>query len=118
MYLKNKQENSAGAPTASPMPKLDQGIWRVKESVFFKKECRTFLVVNSPSFMEEEDDPISMESRLFPSKTEREKGRSLRAMTCSSFFDCQVGRNLCPKKCLTTSKTVMCVGGGGGGGCL
>ena len=47
-------------------------------------------------------------------------------MTYSSFFDGQVGRNLCPKKCLTTSKTVMyvcvcvcvyvCVGGGGGGG--
>ena len=43
----------------------------------------------------------------------REKGRSLCAMTRSSFFDGQVGRNLCPKKCLTTSKTVMyvCVGG-------
>ena len=47
-----------------------------------------------------------------------ERGRSLRAMTCSSFFDGQVDRNLCPKKCLTTSITVMCVcvGGGGVGG--
>ena len=69
-----------------------------------------------PSFMREEDDPISMESRWFPSKMEGERGRSLRAMTCSSFFDGQVGRNLCPKKCLTISKTVMYVGGGGGGG--
>ena len=53
----------------------------------------------------------------FPWKlTEGERGRSLRAMACSSFFDGRVGRNLCPKKCLTTSKTVMCVCGGGGGG--
>ena len=62
MYLQNKQENGSGAPAASPMPKSDQGIWRVKESVFFSKECRTFLVVIHPFFMEEEDDPISMES--------------------------------------------------------
>ena len=63
MYLQNKQENDGGAPAASPMLKSDQGIWRVKESIFFSKECRTFLVVIPPSFMEEEDDPISMESR-------------------------------------------------------
>ena len=31
-------------------------------------------------------------------------------------FDGQVGGNLCLKKCLTTSKMVMCVCGGGGGG--
>ena len=62
MYLQNKQENDDGAPAASPMSKLDQGIWRVKESVFFSKECHTFLVVIPPSFMEEEDDLISMES--------------------------------------------------------
>ena len=61
MYLQNKQENGGGAPIASPMPKSDQGIKRVKESIFFSKECRTFLVVIPPSFMEEEDDPISME---------------------------------------------------------
>ena len=63
--------------------------------------------------MEEEDDLISMESRRFPSKTEGERGRSLLAITYSSFFDGQVGCNLYPKKCLTTSKTVMCVGGRG-----
>ena len=57
--------------------------------------------------MEEEDDPISMESRWFPSEMEEERGCSLRAMIYSSFFDDQVGRNLCPKKYLTTSKTVM-----------
>ena len=68
------------------MPKSDQGIWRVKELVFFSQECPTFLVVIPPSFIEEEDDLISMESRSFPSKTEGERGRSLRAMTCSSFF--------------------------------
>ena len=62
MYLQNKQENGGGALAASPMPKSDQGIWRVKESVFFNKECRTFLVVIPPSFMEEEDDLISLES--------------------------------------------------------
>ena len=56
---------------------------------------------------------ISMESKSFPSKMKGERGRSLCAMTCSSFFDGQVGRNLCPKKCLTTSKTVMCVCVGG-----
>ena len=63
MYLQNKQENDNGAPAASPMPKSDQGIWRVKESVSFSKECRIFFVVIPSSFMEEEDDPISMESR-------------------------------------------------------
>ena len=46
-----------------------------------------------------------------PSKTEGERGRYLQAMTCSSFFDGQVVRNLCPKDRLTTSKTVMCVRG-------
>ena len=81
------------------MPKSDQGIWRVKESVFFSKECRTFFIMIPFSFMEKEDDPISMESRWFPFETEGERGRSLRAMICSSFFDGQVGRNLCPKKC-------------------
>ena len=63
MYLQNKQENGGGAPAASPMPKSDQGIWRAKESVFFNKECRTFLIVIPHSFMEEEDDSMSMESR-------------------------------------------------------
>ena len=62
MYLQNKQENGGGAPAASMMPKSDHGISRVKESVFFSKECRTFLVVILPSFMEEEGDPIYMES--------------------------------------------------------
>ena len=47
---------------------------------------------------------------------EGERGRSLRAMTYSSFFDGPVGHNLCPKKCLTTSKKVGGGGGGGGGG--
>ena len=63
MYLQNKQEKGSGGPAASPMPKSDQGIRRVKESVFFSKECRTSFVVIPPSFMEEEDDLISMESR-------------------------------------------------------
>ena len=122
MCMQNKQKNDGGALAASLMPKSDQGIWRVKESVFFSKKCRTFLVVIPPSFMEEEDDSISMESRWFPSETEGERGRSLRAMTCSSFFDGQVGCNLCPNRCLTTSKTItyvcvcVCVLGGGGGG--
>ena len=62
MYLQNEQENGGGAPAASPMAKSDQGIWRVRESVLFNKECHIFLVV-IPPFMEEEDDPISMESR-------------------------------------------------------
>ena len=84
--MQNKPENGGGAPATFLMPKLDQGIWRVKESVFFSQECCTFLVVIPPSFMEEEDDPISMESRWFPFKTEGERGHSLRAMTCSSFF--------------------------------
>ena len=48
---------------------------------------------------------------MISSKTEGERGRSLSTMTCSSFFDGQVGHNLCPKKCLTTSKMVMCGGG-------
>ena len=61
MYLQNNQENDGGAPAASPMPKSDQGIWRVKESVFFSEESRTFIVVIPPSFIEEEDDMIYME---------------------------------------------------------
>ena len=63
MYLQNKQKKGSGAPAAFSMPKSDQGVWRVKESVFFSKECRTFLVVVPPSFMEEEDDSIFVESR-------------------------------------------------------
>ena len=63
MYLQNNKENGGGAPAASLMPKSDQGIWRVKETVFFSQEYHTFLVVILPSFMEGEDDPISMESR-------------------------------------------------------
>ena len=63
MYLQNKQENGLGAPASSPMPKSDQAILIVKELVFFRKECRTFFVVIPPSYMEEDGDPISMESR-------------------------------------------------------
>ena len=63
MYLQNSKENDGGTPAVSPMPKSNQGIWRVKESVFFSQESHTFLVVILPSFMEEEDDSISMESR-------------------------------------------------------
>ena len=63
MYLQNNQENNGGVPATSLMPKSnDQGIWRVKELVLFSEECRTFFVVIPPSFMEEEDDPIYMES--------------------------------------------------------
>ena len=62
MYLQNNQENDDGAPVVSPMPKSDQGIWRVKESIFFSEECHTFLVMIPPSFIKEEDDPIYMES--------------------------------------------------------
>ena len=98
------------------MPKSDKGIWRVKESVILSEECRTFLVVIPPSFMGEKDDSISMESWRSPSETEEERGCSLHAIICSSFFDGLICRKLCPKKCLTTSKTVMCMRGGGGGG--
>ena len=63
MYLQNNQENDGGAPAASPITKSDQGIRRVKESVFFSQECRTFFVVIHHSFMEEKDDTISMENR-------------------------------------------------------
>ena len=62
MYLQNNQENGGGASSASPMPKSDQGIWRVKESVFLSKECRTFFVVIPHSFTEDEDDSIYIES--------------------------------------------------------
>ena len=57
--------------------------------------------------MREEDGPISMKSLLFPSETEGEIVRSLRAMTYSSFFDGPVGRNSCSEKCLTAFKMVM-----------
>ena len=62
MYLQNNQGNDGGALVTSLMPKLDQGIWRVKVSIFFSEESRTFLVVIPPSFTGEEEDPISMES--------------------------------------------------------
>ena len=108
MYLQIKPDNGDGVLDASPMPKLDQRIWKVKKSVFFSiKECHTFLVVIPPPFMGKEDDLISMKSGYLPSKTERERGRCLLAITRSSFFDGLVGRNLCPKECLTTFKTVM-----------
>ena len=35
----------------------------LKDQSFFSQESPTFFVVISPSFMEEEDDPFSMESR-------------------------------------------------------
>ena len=69
MYLQNNQENGGGAPTASSMPKSDQGISRVKETIFFfSQESHIFFVMIPPSFMEEEDALLSMESRSFPSK--------------------------------------------------
>ena len=63
MYLQNKQENDGGAPATSPMFKSDQRIWRVKESIFFSQERLNFFGLIPPSFIEEEDDPISLESR-------------------------------------------------------
>ena len=63
MYLQNKQENDGGAPAASPMPKSDQGIWRVKESVFFSKECHTFFGVIPSFFMKEGGGSLFMGSR-------------------------------------------------------
>ena len=95
------------------MPKSDQGIWRVIETVFFSQESHTFLVVIPHSFIEEEDYPIYMESGRFPFETKGERGNSLLAITCSPFFDGTISRNLCPKKCLTTSKMVVCEGGWG-----
>ena len=63
MYLQNKQENGGGAPAASLMPKSDKGIWRVKESVFFSKECRTFFGVIPSFFIEKGGGPLFMRSR-------------------------------------------------------
>ena len=73
-YLQNKHENGGGAPATSPMPKSYQEIWRVKGSIFFSQECHTFFGMIPPSFIEEKDDLISMESRSFPSETEGEGG--------------------------------------------
>ena len=74
MYLQNKQENGGGVLAASSIPKLDQGIWRVKESVFFNKECRTSLIAIPPSFIGEEDDPIFMEIGDFLPKRKGKEG--------------------------------------------
>ena len=63
IYLQNKQENGGGAPAASPMPKSDQGIWRVKESVFLSKECCPFFGVIPSSFMEERGGSFFMGRR-------------------------------------------------------
>ena len=63
MNLQNKQENGGGVPAASPMPKLNQGIWRVKGSVFFSQECLTLFGVIPSSFMEEGGGPLFMGSR-------------------------------------------------------
>ena len=63
MYLQNKQENDGDAPAASPMLKSDQGIERVKESVFFSQECLTFFGVLPSFFMEEGGGPLFMGSR-------------------------------------------------------
>ena len=63
MYLQNKQENGGGAPAASPMSKLDPGIWRVKESVFFSQEYLTFFGVISSFFMELGGGPLCLGSR-------------------------------------------------------
>ena len=63
MYLQNKQENDGDAPVAFSMPKSDQGILREKESVFFSKECPTFLSVIPSSFMKEGGGLLFMGSR-------------------------------------------------------
>ena len=63
MYLQNKQENSGGASIASPMAKSNQGIWRVKESIFFSQECHTFFGFIPSSFMKEGGGPLFMGSR-------------------------------------------------------
>ena len=63
MYLQNNQGNDGDALVASPMSMSDQGIWKVKGSVFFSKECCTFFGVIPSSFMEEGGGPLFMGSR-------------------------------------------------------
>ena len=109
MYLQNKQENGGGAPAASPMPKLDQGIWRVNESVFLSKECRPFFGVILSSFMEEGGGPLFMGSRCFPSEMEGEGGTLFPRYDMFFPLDSQVTRIFFPNKCLTTLRVVMCV---------
>ena len=87
MYLQNKQENGGGAPVTSPMLKSDQGIWRVKEFVFFSQECSAFLV--NSSFMEEGRCPLFMGSRRFPSETEREGNALFACYDLFFLFDSQ-----------------------------
>ena len=51
-------------PVASPMPKSDQGAWKMEElASFFRKECLPFFGVIPSSFMEETGGPFFRGSR-------------------------------------------------------
>ena len=73
MYLQNKQENEGGAPIASPIPKSNQGIWRVKEFVCFPIKNVLPSMVSPPLLLWRRGRcPLFMGSRRFTSKMEGE----------------------------------------------
>ena len=81
---KTNKKTAVVHPAASPMPKSDQGIWRVKELVFFNQVCHTFFGVIPSSFMEEGGGPLSWEVDDFLPKRKGKVAHSSHVMTCSS----------------------------------
>ena len=62
-YLQNKQGKGGGVPAASPMPKSDRENVESKRVSFSERNVVPFLVAIPSSFMEEEDDPLFLESK-------------------------------------------------------
>ena len=62
-----------------------------------------------PPFIQKRDDPISMESRQSPSKTEGEGGPFFVRYDMFFLLDSHAIRIFCPKECLTTLRVVMCM---------
>ena len=70
-------------------------------------ESRTFFFRSFLLFIPKEGDPLSMESRRFPSKTKGECGAFLLRYDLFFLLDSTVVRTFYLKKCLTTLKVVM-----------
>ena len=72
-------------------------------------ESRTFFFCSFLFFILKEGDPLSMESRRFPSETEGEGGIFPLHYDLFFLLDSLIVRTFCLKKCLTTLRVVMSV---------
>ena len=70
-------------------------------------ESRTFFFRTVLPFIPKEGDPLSMESRRFPSETGEEGGAFLVRYDMFFLLDSPVIRTFYLKKCVTTLRVVM-----------